>query len=222
MRNNLEATFKQCINLATSLTVVIANGEPPKDRYLYQLLKQANFVICCDGAINTLEQNNIMPDYIVGDCDSLSEAQKQKYADKIKYTPDQNFNDLTKTVDFVVNQLHQDNIVILGATGLREDHSLANISLLLQYAENVKSIVLVSDYGFFRAYSKSARISTIPGQQISLFTTYPDTKITTHGLKWELNDLILDSWHTGTLNEALSTQFEISTTAPILVYQNFF
>ncbi|MCC2624845.1 MAG: thiamine diphosphokinase [Burkholderiales bacterium] len=221
MSGDLEAIFKQCINLARPVNIIIANGEPPKDRYLYKLLNDANTLICCDGAIGTLEQNNIVPDCIIGDCDSLSEAQKQKYVDKIKYTPDQNFNDLTKAVDFAINQLQLDNIIIMGATGLREDHSLANISLLVEYAKKIKNIILLSDYGFFRVYAGSVIIPTVTGQQISLFSIYPEAKITTHGLKWDLSNLALESWHKGTLNEALSTQFAINTTKPILVYQTF-
>jgi thiamine pyrophosphokinase len=221
MPDNLESIFKQCVIISSPVNVIIADGEPPKDKYLYQLLKEASCIICCDGAIDTLEQNKIMPDYIIGDCDSLSSLQKQKYVDKIKCKPDQNSNDLTKAVDFAVNQLHLDNIIILGATGLREDHSLANISLLIHYARDFKNIIMLSDYGFFRVYSKSSIISAVPGQQVSLFTIYPDAKITTSGLKWDLNGLALDSWYKGTLNQALSTQFEINTTKPVLVYQTF-
>jgi len=221
MQDNLESIFKQCVGWVDLVNIVIAYGEPPKDEYLYKLLKQANCVVCCDGVINTLEQNNILPDYIIGDCDSLSLTQKQKYAAILKHIPDQNSNDLTKAVNFAVNELHLDNIIILGATGLREDHSLGNISLLVQYAQSIKNIILLSDYGFFRVYTGKSVINTVPGQQISIFAIQNDTKVTTHGLKWDLNDLVLDSWYKGTLNQAQSTEFTIYTAQSVLVYQTF-
>jgi thiamine pyrophosphokinase len=185
------------------------------------LLKQANCIVCCDGAIDTLEQNNIVPDYIIGDCDSLLLMQKQKYAEILKHIPDQNSNDLTKAVNFAINELHLDDIIILGATGLREDHCLANLSLLVEYAQKIKNIVLLSDYGFFRVYTGKSVINTVLGQQISIFSIYNSTKVTTCGLKWDLNDLVLDSWHKGTLNQAMGTEFSIDTTQSVLVYQTF-
>ncbi|MCC2644645.1 MAG: thiamine diphosphokinase, partial [Burkholderiales bacterium] len=219
MSNSLEFVLKQCVTLAESINIIIANGEPPKDKYLYELLKQANCIVCCDGAITTLEQNNIMPNYIVGDLDSLSLAQKEKYSAKIKHFPDQNFNDLTKAVEFMINDLCFDNIIILGATGLREDHSLANICLLVEDAQKSKNIILLSDYGFFRVDTGKAIISTVPKQQISLFAVNPKTTVSTFGLKWDLKDLVLDSWYKGTLNQAQSKAFELIVTQPVLVYQ---
>lgn len=219
MSDNLELVFKQCVDWTGSVNIVIADGESPKDKYLHQLLKQAHCIVCCDGAISTLEQNNIIPNYIIGDCDSLSSFQKQKYAAILKYVPDQNSNDLTKAVNFAINELHLDDIIILGATGLREDHCLANLSLLVHYAHNIKNIILLSDYGFFRVYTGKATIATVPGQQISIFAVHNDTKVTTQGLKWDLDGLVLDSWHKGTLNQAQCSKFKMDATEAVLVYQ---
>src|SRR5579863_3972436 len=219
MADNIEQILKQCVNWVDSANIVIADGESPKDKYLIQLLKQANCIVCCDGAINTLEQHNIIPNYIIGDCDSLSLVQKQKYAAILKYLADQSSNDLTKAITFIINELHLENVIILGATGLREDHSLGNISLLVQYAQSIKNIILLSDYGFFQVYTGKATINTVPGQQISIFAIHNDTKVTTHGLRWDLNDLVLDSWYKGTLNQAQSTAFTIDSTKSVLVYQ---
>jgi thiamine pyrophosphokinase len=219
--NNLEQILKQCINLAEVKAVILANGEVPKNTYLIQLLKDANYLICCDGAINTLEKNNIEPDYIVGDCDSLSSTQRQKYMSKIKYLPDQNYNDLTKAVDFTLSELGLNNLIILGATGLREDHSLANISLLNNYSKKVKNIVMLSDYGFFCVYHDGAIISTLPNQQISLFAVKSNTLLSTEGLKWDVNNFTLDSWYSGTLNEATKTSFKLYCNNPIIVYRAF-
>lgn len=219
--NNLALIFKQCHQLADTANIIIASGAAPKNAYLYKLLAQARHIICCDGALNTLEQNNIEPNYIVGDCDSISQAQKQKHADKIKYSPDQNSNDLTKAIDFAVNELHLDNIIILGATGLREDHSLANIALLVKYAQYLKNIILLSDYGFFKVYTEKVVVPTVCNQQISLFAISNNCIVTTHGLKWDLNNLVLDSWHSGTLNQATSTSFVLQASQPVIVYHAF-
>ncbi len=183
------------------------------------LLRQANKLICCDGALCALEQHSIEPDYIIGDCDSLPETLKQKYAAKIHYLPDQNSNDLSKAVTFATKHLQLDNIIILGATGLREDHTLANITLLANYATLVNKIIILSDYGFFSVHTKKDIIITVPGQQISLFALNNDTRVTTSGLKWDLAGLTLDIWYKGTLNQATSSYFELESTNTLLIYR---
>ncbi len=64
--------------------------------------------------------------------DSIPGDLREKYAGKIITIKDQEINDLTKAVYFAQN-VGQEEIVILGATGLREDHTLGNISLLADY-----------------------------------------------------------------------------------------
>ena len=59
---------------------------------------------------------------------------------------DQEINDLTKSVRFAHTQGYRE-VLILGATGLREDHTLGNISLLMDYAHLFKRVEMLSDYG---------------------------------------------------------------------------
>jgi thiamine pyrophosphokinase len=221
MSSKIKSILEQCVEISLENNIIIANGEVPADEYLLQILYKAKSIICCDGAINALERYNIIPSYIIGDCDSLSESQKLKYADKIKYVFNQNLNDLSKAVEFAVNELHLSDVIILGATGLREDHSLANIALLLNYAQNIKNVLLISDYGFFCVSSGDNQIRSVARQQISIFAVNNNTHVSTRGLKWDLSKLILNSWHTATLNEATGASFTINSSDAVIVYRAF-
>ncbi len=114
-------------------TVILAHGEYPSSERTLGFLKQADRIICCDGATERLLDDGIVPDLIVGDMDSLPKRLQQRYAGIIHRDSDQETNDLTKAFKAALEP-RPDTIHILGATGRREDHTMANVSLLADYA----------------------------------------------------------------------------------------
>ena len=71
---------------------------------------------------------DLEPEAIVGDLDSLSPEIAERFADRLYQDSEQDTNDLTKAVRWCIDKGYEE-IVILGATGKREDHTIANISL---------------------------------------------------------------------------------------------
>lgn len=204
-----------------NFNVILADGRFPHNQYLKTLLKSANILIACDGVANRLiEHHNIIPHHIIGDCDSISHHLYEEFKFIITKLEDQETNDLTKAVN-LAHSLNLNNIVILGATGMREDHAVANISLLIKYSKLIKNIALISDYGLFTVSNSTTSINTFSGQQISIFSTIPETTITCDDLKWPLVNFKCQSWHSGTLNEAIGNQMTITSNNPIIVYRAF-
>ncbi|GHT73205.1 thiamine pyrophosphokinase [Bacteroidia bacterium] len=189
-------------------TVILANGAFPTHKIPLSFLRNADRIICCDGAIFNLLDFGLTPDYIVGDLDSISETLKKCFAPILYHNPEQETNDLTKSIRFCTTRGWKE-ITILGATGKREDHTLGNLSLLTDYAE-IATIQLLTDYGVFTPQSSSASYESFAGQQISIFSITPSTLFTFKNLMYPLENQPLTSWWQGTLNEALSTQFEIN------------
>ena len=156
----------------------------------------------------------------MGDLDSIDHEIARKYSGRLFRDPDQETNDLTKAVRWCINKRYKD-IVIVGATGKREDHTIGNISLLAEYAREV-SVVMVSDTGIFTPILESKSLSSFAGQQVSLFSVNPETEISSSGLKYELSRLKLMNWWRGTLNEATGDSFEIRfDEGAVIVYQKF-
>lgn len=189
--------------------IVVANGKFPETKLPLELLDQASVVIACDGAIGSLHKRKILPTAIVGDLDSIPQKFRQLYADRIHQVEDQEINDLTKAIRFAQSSGH-DEVLILGATGLREDHTLGNISLLTDYAPLFKRVEMLSDYGLFTPLLRTTTLTSQPGQQVSIFSVYPEGEISTKGLKWPIKDRILTGWWQGSLNEASGNEFTIS------------
>lgn len=199
--------------------VILANGRFPETSCGRDLLKSARVVICCDGAADKLIAYGMEPDVIVGDMDSVSAQVREQFASVLIHSDDQESNDLTKAVQYCMEQGYS-SVAILGATGLREDHTLGNISLMVEYAPRI-SVRIISDHGiFFLVYSDEA-VETEPGEKISLFSIDNHVRVSSSGLKYPLKDLQLSNWYTASLNEATGDQFTVrfDSPLPLIVYR---
>ena len=125
-----------------------------------------------------------IPEAIIGDMDSLSDDLADRFRDRLFHDGNQDTNDLTKTVRWCKERGYKD-LVIVGATGKREDHTIGNISLLVEYIKDV-NVIMVTDTGVLLPFLKSSEISSLPGQQVSIFAIDPDTEITSRGLRYPL------------------------------------
>lgn len=203
-----------------SEVVILCDGSFPKHPIPLSCLKNAKQIICCDGAADKLIEYGLTPSYIVGDLDSVSEKTKADYAERIVGNANQETNDQTKAIEFAANKGIK-NVVILGATGKREDHTIGNISLLLDYA-NKLSVVSISNSGIFRPVLKSQDFNSFEGQQVSIFSIGIPVAITSSNLKYPLNNTVLSSWWMGTLNECTSDSFHLEfSDGKLIVFQKF-
>jgi thiamine pyrophosphokinase len=210
---------------------ILANGSFPKNKIPLQYLYNSDFLVCCDGAADVLiHKTNKIPDAIIGDCDSISLKNKKRFSDRIFCIEEQETNDLTKAVNFcidksketVFNKNEKLEIIILGATGNREDHTIGNISLLAEYINfnNNIDIKIISDFGKFTAIKKTTKFDCRLGQQISIFNI-DNLPISFHNLKYAVNERIFSNWWQGTLNEATSDNFIIETNGRLIVFSEF-
>ena len=196
-------------------TVILANGMYPSHEIPLKYLKEADLIVCCDGAAEKLVEHGLEPGIITGDLDSLSPMLKKRYHSILVPDPDQEINDLTKAVRWCVAQGIRE-VTIVGATGIREDHTLGNISLLADYSIMLNATML-TDTGSFRSFDGSVTIPSYPGQQVSLFAIDPSLAVSSTGLRYPLEDLRLHSWWRGTLNEAEGESFTLSFEGGIVI-----
>lgn len=201
-------------------TVIVANGEFPTNEIPKDILINSSNIICCDGAADKLLQFGLTPDVIIGDLDSVTPKTKEQFKDRIVHVSSQDNNDLTKAFNYAVENSSR-NIAIVGATGARPDHTIANVFLLAQFCKQA-DVVLFSDDGMFSATKKTKTFRSFVGQQISLFATSQDAHITTAQLKYPITNQSLPQLWMGTLNESIDEQFEIAfDLGEIIVFQTY-
>lgn len=204
--------------LSEDYTVIIANGIFPSHTYPTACIENAKYTICLDGALDSALKNNITPNIIIGDGDSISEQQKKKYAHLLHLFKDQDTNDLTKAINYCIKS-GMKKIKIIAATGKREDHTLGNIFLLLEYIYKL-DVEMITDYGVFTPIKSTTKFQSAKGQQVSIFTIDKEP-ITSYNLKYPLKTRILDNLWEGTLNESLGRYFSIESEGRVIVYRTF-
>ncbi len=200
--------------------VILADGSFPGHSVPLEYLRKARHIICCDGSVRSLVMTDLEPEAIVGDLDSLDNSMAERFSDRLYKDTGQETNDLTKAVRWCIKNGFE-RLVILGATGKREDHTIGNISLLAEYAKEV-DVIMVTDTGIITPHIRSGTIKCFPGQQISIFSIDPETEITSSGLKYPLNKLKSHNWWRATLNEATGESFSLEFSGgPLIVYMKF-
>ena len=200
--------------------VIVADGTFPEHPIPLGYLRNADKIVCCDGSAESVVNAGLIPDAIVGDMDSISNKLSKRFADRIYKDENQETNDLTKAVMWCYEAGYRD-LIIVGATGKREDHTIGNISLLAEYSQYV-DVMMVTDTGFIMPFQKSCKIKSSPAQQVSVFSINPETEITSTGLRYPLKKRKLKNWWEATLNEAIGAVIEIKFSGgPVLVFLGF-
>lgn len=196
--------------------VILCDGVFPKTEYPRYLMRMADFIICCDGAIVKFLRNSKaifgeerLPDLVIGDMDTLSMKMQKRYAHIIRKEEEQEHNDQTKAVRWAISNIEDiEYIYILGATGGRPEHTVGNAGLLMEYTRMFdlegRGIMMesVSDFGTMFAVTDTVSLDCGEGRQISIFSPDNTLKISSEGLAWPTDEVVFDNWWKATLNRA--------------------
>ena len=197
--------------------VIVAGGEFPTAPQPLEVLHNAPFVVCCDGAADRYIATGCVPDAIVGDGDSISAENREKFAHLLHIISEQESNDQTKAVRHLMERGMR-RIAIVGATGKREDHTIGNISLLIEYARTGCDVRSFTDHGVFIPCNGTTTHKCRKGQQVSIFSiTARD--LSAEGLLYPIYDF--NNWWQGTLNECTGEEFTISANGEYLLFMNY-
>ena len=206
------------MNNRTADAVILANGDYPTHPISLNILNTSAYTVCCDGAANHYLRCGHVPNAIVGDTDSLSSENRQRYSHLLHTIADQQTNDLTKAVHYLLSQ-GKKNIDIVGATGKREDHTMANISLLINYMREGANVRMYTDHCLIiPCHNYTTFYTTKEAQQVSVIN-FGATGLRASGLAYPLFDF--DNLWQGTLNESTGSSFTIKALGDYIVMLNF-
>ena len=206
----------------------MGNGQFPKKEYPLYLLESADYVVCCDGALDTYlrhfrGRNLRRPDVVVGDMDSLSQKTAERFRDIAVKIDEQETNDQSKAFHYILEHFPDvDTIHILGATGKREDHTIGNLSLLMEYAREMRrqdcgrtvSVDIVSDWSTAFAITDSCTLDVGEGRSVSIICPDNSLNIKSEGLVWPTDNVVFDNLWQTTLNRASADRISLTFSHP--------
>lgn len=172
--------------------IILANGQPPK-KNVFNYLKKKGYetLICADGGANSAAKLDLIPDFIIGDLDSINPSVYDYFYDKCRIIQfkRQNDTDVEKCIKFAIKNKF-DEVMLLGATGDRLDHSFCNMGIVLKYFDKIV-IKIIYLRSILSAYSGSVTFQTLPKETISIYGIDSKTRITSLGLKYQLKNITL-------------------------------
>lgn len=176
---------------------VIVSGGHIDDVFATSWLKEHKYdcLIAADSGMNFLHRNGIVPDIVAGDFDSVASDSMAYFqclndVQFIRLNPIKDDTDTEYVIREAIRRGATD-ITILGATGTRLDHVLANVYLLGIGLEEGVSIQIQDEHNRIRMIDKSLEISKAEqfGQFVSILPVKGTAKdVTLEGMKYPLQD----------------------------------
>ena len=191
--------------------IILANGKPPR-KSVIQFLQRKGYskLICADGGANTARKMDLLPDFIIGDLDSIAPATLTYYKEKVKIIKirRQNDTDVEKCIKTAIKKRFYD-IVLTGVTGDRLDHTFCNLGIVIKF-NKLANLQIIAENSLLAPHSGTVSIKTHPGETCSLYGFDRITKIKSEGLYYPLDNSPLPfGEQESTSNIALGAQVKL-------------
>jgi len=213
--------------MATSHTLIFIGGDPPHPN-VRQHLPAGAFIIAADSGYAHAIAMGFVPNELVGDMDSITAVDLTDARDSnILISQFPTDKDLTDTEIAIASALARQSthITVVSGGGDRFDHVLGMVHSLASSALTVDTTLLIGTARVsYATYTKEFRITTQPGDTISLIPIGGAATVTTTGLQWELDHDTLQSFSSrGVSNIATGESVSISVTdGSLAVIEPFF
>jgi len=193
-------------NVSYDVIICLNGNLPPAERFDAWATVP---LVAADGAANALMSMGIVPEFVVGDLDSIFDETMDFLADvsTVIPMPDQDRNDFEKAL-LVAQHALATRVLVVGLHGGDLEHTLNNWSVLMRYSRLIDIRVLDRGRVAIPVY-ESIRFATTPNEVISLLPQ-PRVRLTTSGLQWPLvNEELLLGEREGARNRATSDEVSL-------------
>lgn len=211
--------------------VLIITGGRTKADFVKEVYNEytPDMVIAADRGVMVAKEIDIIPDYIVGDFDSGDVAVVEYFKSLFEtegrpivktFNPEKDETDTEIAISLSL-ALNPKDIIILGATGTRLDHTMANVGLLYKAMAAGVRMRLIDEYNVISIHDKEIvlRRNQAFGEYFSLLP-FTDTVrgLSISGAKYELENYILSlGCSLGVSNEFSKDKVKISFASGIIL-----
>ena len=229
-------------------TMIVSGGDIQSDFALCFLKKNIEKagrenirLIAADRGLEFFLDYLILPDVVIGDFDSLSEDGKNflemqnedipyggmlewklqkgegKVVEVVRLRPEKDDSDTQSAMNYAI-QNGAKEIVILGVTGNRVDHLMANFGLLILAQKQDTEVALADRYNYMKLIPSGTILKKAEqfGKYVSFFPLGGDvTGLILEGFKYPL-----DKYHLTTADSGLTVSNEISEEYAKVTYES--
>lgn len=214
------------------MQALIISGGHLEDAFAASYIEKYQFqlTIAVDSGMAFFYRKSWVPDYIVGDFDSVSPEILQNFRELkdseqerpkiLQFQPEKDETDTELAIRTAIGQGCK-TIHILGGTGTRMDHMLGNLHLLGMAMEQGVEAIMADQHNRIRMVQGGLVIRREEqyGRYVSLLPFTPQvTGLTLKGFKYPLDQYTLECYHSlGVSNEIAEEAGEISFQDGVLV-----
>ena len=210
--------------------LIITGGRTDTD-FVAEAYKEysPDVVIVADRGVMAAKELDIIPDYVVGDFDSGDTTVVEYFKSQFEvygkpmvrtFNPEKDETDTELAISLALT-LNPKEIVLLGATGTRLDHTMANIELLYRITESGVRARIIDEYNVISIHDKEITLKRDKafGEYFSLIPFTDSVKgLNIRGAKYEVENYILSSGSSlGVSNEFMKNIVKISFDSGILI-----
>ena len=175
--------------------VIIASGDLEYTNNIIKIIKDTQLIICADGGARHLRALDILPHVMIGDFDSIAPDDKLYFKkNKVKtitFPSKKNQTDSELCVSWALENNATD-ITLLGVTGVRLDHTLANIFLLKKLAGLQIPARIINKNNEIHIVTNFIKLKGRPKDLLSIIpVTQKVTGVTLKGLEYPLENATL-------------------------------
>ena len=175
--------------------IIFANGDASDPEIVKHWAAQADLIIAADGGTRNALSVGVMPQVVIGDLDSLDEADRAQLdrlgVQLIVYPTHKDYTDLELALRHARKQ-HATEIIIFSALGGRWDQSLANLMLLTLPELAQIPTCIVDHHLSIQVIRDRAEITGRVGDTLSLIALKGDAHgVTIEGCEYPLNEATL-------------------------------
>ena len=177
-----------------SQRVLVVCGSPvvASAELLHQLAGECDHVVAVDRGLDALLDAGLSCDVYVGDADTVS-AEGRDLVDAAedfeveRHNPYKDYTDLALALESIRHRWPNAEVIATCATGGRPDMALSVLGLLAGYDDAPVWIAEDDTTARILHAGESWTIEGAEGKTFSIIAIAPNTKVSEHGLEWELD-----------------------------------
>lgn len=207
------------------MTAVLICGGTLSAAYLKEIAERYPDAVfyAVDGGLTVADEAKLLPKFLVGDFDTAKEslvARYEAHCITLRHKPEKDATDTELALEDAMER-GAESIILLGATGSRMDHTMANIHMLYKALQQGKKACILNETNRITMHDGpfTVKKEALFGKYVSFLPFFGEvTGVTLKGVKYPLSGKTLTAGNSlGISNEGVEDTIEVSFTSGYLL-----